>query len=30
MWGTREAMIAAYGADWPGIWKDDWEEKWKD
>jgi hypothetical protein len=29
-WGTREAMIAAYGADWPGIWGSDWEQKWKD
>jgi hypothetical protein len=30
MWGTREAMIAAYGADWPGIWGDRWEQEWKD
>jgi hypothetical protein len=29
-WGSREAMIAAYGADWPGIWGNDWESKWRD
>jgi hypothetical protein len=29
-WGRREAMIRKFGADWPGIWGDDWEEKWRD
>ena len=29
-WGTGQAMIDKFGANWEGIWGNDWEEKWHD
>ncbi len=29
-WGTMEAMIKKFGADWPGIWGSNWENEWHD
>lgn len=30
MWGRTEAMVKKFGANWEGIWGNDWEEKWHD
>ena len=27
-WGRTESMIQKYGANWPGFWQNDWEERW--
>jgi len=29
-WGSTEAYVRKFGANWPGFWKNDWEERWAD